>query len=352
MQSIKKPQSHEAILISSVPNITYLTGYSNFSVKEREAYLFITDSKKYIITDPRYSEAISKDVRDFELMEISSNFSLEKAFSKLIKNHDIKRIKVEEDNINYQEFKLIEKLVRDIKTIKLNARLIKTKDEIQKIEDACKIGDRAFQFILKKIKKGVSEKEIAFLLESYFVKNNATKSFDPIVAFGQNSSIPHHHTSDFKLNDKSGQFVLLDFGVRYKNYCSDMTRTIFFGAPSNKQRKIYKTVLQAQQKAVKFISTTNNPTGKKTDGVARELIITNGFKSIPHSLGHGIGIEVHESPRLSPKSKDTLKEGMVFSIEPGIYIPDFGGVRIEDLFVIEKGNLRQLTKSPKEIIIL
>jgi len=189
----------------------------------------------------------------------------------------------------------------------------------------------------------------------------AVVSFPPIVAFGKNSSIPHHQTGDSILGPESssgreGQIILLDFGVKYDDYCSDMTRTVFFGKPSKEQQKIYETVLSAQQKAVDYINKTLKSGKKiwasKVDIAARDYIISKGFPTIPHSLGHGIGLEVHEHPSLSPKSKEDLKSGMVFSIEPGIYIPNLGGVRIEDLFVLENQQLRALTGSSKALIII
>lgn len=163
-------------------------------------------------------------------------------------------------------------------------------------------------------------------------------------------------TSDDRKQKTDGQFVLLDFGIKVDNYCSDMTRTIFYGKASNKQKKIYQTVLEAQTKAADFlnqqIKSKKKVIGKEVDQVARDYIISQGFPAIPHGLGHGIGLEVHEAPRLSPKSDDEITEGMVFSIEPGIYIPGYGGVRIEDLYVVEKSGLRQLTGSSKDIIEL
>lgn len=166
--------------------------------------------------------------------------------------------------------------------------------------------------------------------------------------------MPHHQTGNTKLN--YGDIVLLDLGAKIENYCSDMTRTLFFGKPSRKQKEIYKTVLIAQQRAVDVINATIK-NGKQVKAaavgeVARKYIISKGYPSIPHSLGHGIGLEVHEHPSLSPKSRDILKEGMVFSIEPGIYIEGFGGIRIEDLFVLEKSGLRQLTTSSKDKIFV
>lgn len=351
----------DAVFISSVFNIEYLSGYSNFSRDEREAYILIGGNFQYIITDGRYSEAIKKQTPHLTLFERSHKTPTEKLF-KILKNEQvlsfgnkIKILGIEEDNLTVAEFKKIKKYFKNTKHFNAeHLRSIKNAEELDKIKKACRLGDLAFKFILKKIKSGVSEKEIAGKLEKFIKDQGAELSFPSIVAFGKNSSIPHHQTGDTKLN--IGDFVLLDFGAKVENYCSDMTRTVFFGKPSERQKEIYKTVLEAQQKAIEFLD-KQIKSGKKikasdVDKVTREYIKSKGFPDIPHSLGHGIGLEVHEHPSLSPKSRDILKEGMVFSIEPGIYIPDFGGIRIEDLFVLEKTGLRQLTTSPKDIISL
>lgn len=346
-------EKFDAVLISSVSNIFYLTGYSNFSEIEREAYLLIGSDFQYIITDGRYSEAIKKDVSHFTLFERNQQNQTEDLFILLQKK--IKSLGIEEDNLTVLEHKLVKKYFKKTKHFDSSRiRKIKTLQEIKKIEKACQIGDLAFDFILKEIKLGVTEKQIAFKLENFIKEKGGEFSFPAIVAFGKNSAIPHHQTGQAILEKKDGQFVLLDFGVKFENYCSDMTRTIFFGEPSKKQKDIYETVLQAQKEAVKFLN-YNIKSNKKliagqVDKVARDYIISKDFPSIPHSLGHGIGINVHERPNLSTNSKDELIEGMVFSIEPGIYLQDFGGVRIEDLFVLEKDQLRRITTSPKNLI--
>ncbi|MBI2017573.1 aminopeptidase P family protein [Candidatus Daviesbacteria bacterium] len=358
-----KTEKLDAVFVSSVSNIEYLTGYSNFSKDEREAYIFLGENFGYIITDGRYSEAIKKEVPHLELFQRGQGKSTED----LLKKHkkEIKKLGIEEDNLTVLEGKFFKKHFKNIKHFSVdNLRSIKTDDELSKIEKACKIGDQAFEYILKKIKVGVTEKEIAEELENFIKKQEAEIAFPTIVAFGKNSSVPHHQTGNTKLgpstpSGRSGQqglFILVDFGVKFENYCSDMTRTVFFGKPSDKHKEVYSIVLEAQQKAVEFIKAATESgqkiKAKEVDKTARKYITSHGFPTIPHSLGHGIGLKVHEHPSLSPKSKDILKEGMVFSIEPGIYIPDFGGVRIEDLFVLEKTALRQLTTSPKEIIQL
>lgn len=353
-----KEEKIDGLIISSVANIIHLTEYSNFSIHEREAYLLISKDKQFILTDGRYQEAVKKQIPDFELIEISSSYPLTKILEYLSKKLKIQSLGFEENNLTVKEYKAIKKTIKKLKPFEIfEHRAIKDEFEISQIEKACKLGDKTFEYILKKIRLGVSEKELAYEMELYIKKSGGDLSFDPIVAFGENSSVPHHQIGDKVLrvrDDNDGQFVLLDFGVKINNYCSDMTRTVFFGKPSKKQIKIYETVLGAQREAVKKlkIREIGGIRGFEVDKVARDYILSQGYPSIPHSLGHGIGIEVHEHPFLSSKSKDTLKNGMVFSIEPGIYIEEFGGVRIEDLFVLEQTGLRRLTMSSNHSVVV
>lgn len=358
IQSIKKKlleDKIDAILVSNVSNVTHLTGYANFSKDEREAYLLIGKDFQYIITDGRYSEAVKKEVPHFALFERNHHSKVEDLLKSL--KQKIQILGIEENNLSVSEYKFFKKHFKKLKPVYLVIhRSIKSEDEIKQIEQAAKIGDNAFEYILKNIKTGVSEKELAFELEFFIKKAGADLSFSSIIAFGKNSSVPHHQTGQTRLEDYGGQFILLDFGVKLEDYCSDMTRTVFFGKPTKQQKNIYNTVMEAQQKAIDYINKSLK-VGKpvrtaSVDKIARDNIISKGYPSIPHSLGHGIGLEVHEHPSLSPKSKESLKEGMVFSIEPGIYIENFGGVRIEDLFVLENKNLRQLTASSKSITSL
>lgn len=356
LKAVLNTQKLDAVLISKVANIIYLTDYSGFSNEEREANLLITPKSQFLFTDGRYAEAVKKLIPDFKLVEISGKSKFKDLLANLIKKLKISKLGIEENDLKVSEFKLIKKDIKNLKDFKFHEhRSIKTGEEIKLIAKACEIGDEAFKFILTKIEPGISEKELMFFLENFIREKGLEPSFKTIVAFGGDSAIPHHQTGERSL--KSGDFVLLDFGVRFKNYCSDMTRTLVFGKASEKQKKIHQVVKVAQDKAVKFLTKRlQHPTpgvgvlAKDIDKTARDYILNQGFASIPHSLGHGIGIEVHEHPYLSMNSKEILKEGMVFSIEPGIYIPGFGGVRIEDLFVLEKSGVRQLTSSPKELI--
>ena len=228
-------------------------------------------------------------------------------------------------------------------------------DKISSIKKACKITDQAFEFILKKVGPGITEKELAREINKFIYKQNAKLAFPTIVAFGKNSSEIHHKPTNKKLINKS-QFIMFDFGAKFNDYCTDMSRTIVFGKPTPEQKKIYSTVLTAQELAIKQL---NNLTIKKKiikayeiDKVARDYIFRKGFDPIPHSLGHGVGKKVHENPKISPVSADILKIGDIFTIEPGIYIKNFGGVRIEDVFVLTKKGVKPLTHSPKALIVV
>lgn len=354
LREMARKQNLDAVLISSVSDIIYLTGYSGFSIEEREAYLLITNGSHFLLTDARYSEAVKTTLPNVTLCEISIEIPLKERLKEVIKKEHSQTLGFEGHNLTFFEYEKLSECIKKLSPIDLSHfRIEKDVDEISKIKRACEIGDKAFEHILKQIKAGITEKELAYELEFIVKKQGADISFDPIIAFGANSAIPHHQTCDQKL--KPNNIVLLDFGVKVDNYCSDMTRTVFFGKIDVKFKKIYATVLKSQQEAIKYIKqiqplSKSNLNAKDLDKVARDYIIKQGFPSIPHSLGHGIGLEVHESPRLSPNSKDLLKSGMVFSIEPGIYISGWGGVRIEDLVVIQNEKLEILTKSPKELI--
>lgn len=358
-------KSLDAVLVSSVSNVIYLTGFSNFSSEEREGYLIITKNEQFILTDGRYVEAVKREAPHFELLDRTG-----KHLKEVLNTIKVKNLGVEEDELTVAEHKVFKKHFKKLKHFNLKThRAVKTAEEIKKIEKAAELGDRAFSYIVKKAKPGISEKQLAVELEFFIKKHGGKFSFPPIVAFGKNSSVPHHQTGETILGGER-QIILLDFGVKLGSYCSDMTRTYFCGKPTDKQKRIYETVLEAQQRAVDYINSSLR-SGKRlkaaaVDKVARDYIVSKGFPSIPHSLGHGVGLEVHEHPSLSPKSKEILKEGMVFSIEPGIYLAGYGGVRIEDLFciskivpsetkglfVLGKDSIRQITKSPKSLYYL
>jgi Xaa-Pro aminopeptidase len=345
----------DALLISSVPHIVYLTGYNGFSEVEREVFLLITATKQYLLTDGRYTEAVRRTIAHFDLREITAQKNAYDQLKNLATREELTKIGFEDTNITVQEFSELSKCFKVcIPTTMSTLRVIKDLEEVEAIKTACSLGDKAFEYILNCLKPDTTEHEIALKLEFFIKKNNATLSFDTIVAFGNNAAIPHHMTGNRKL--QKNDLVLLDFGVKKNNYCSDMTRTLVIGKADKKTKDIYHTVLEANTKAIeeiqRLVRDQKLVNGKEIDALARSYIVKKGYPTIPHGLGHGTGIEVHESPRLSPKSTDNLVQGMVFSVEPGIYDPTWGGVRIEDLVYIGEKNIEVLTQAPKELIEL
>lgn len=334
---------NEAVLISSYPNIFYYSGFES-----SDARLLITHENQYIITDSRYTIQSREQAPEFEMINISDGWQniLERA-----RGYDIG---FEEGNMTFEGYEKIKNAHKGA-LIKMQSRIdaprrIKDSEEIKKISEAERIGDEAFSYILDKIRPGVSEKEIALELEFFMTKAGASAlSFETIAASGIRSAMPHGAASD-KVIEK-GDFLTLDFGCIFEGYCSDMTRTVVVGAASDWQKEIYKVVLKAQTAALEALEA-----GKKCneiDAVARNIIKEAGYgNNFGHGLGHSVGIEIHEMPALSPRCESVIKNGHILTVEPGIYIDGKGGVRIEDLTAIVDGKVKNLTKSPKELIII
>lgn len=348
----------DAVFVSALPNIIYLTDFSDFTTMDRDGFLLITKNNQYIFTHGIYKEAVQKNVTNFEFIPILRENPISKTLKNILHNEKIKRLGFESFDLKVNEY---EQLVKEIDKkiliptkIIYELRILKSTDEIKAIKKACQLGDNAYSYILKNIRMNMTEKELALLLEVFIKKHGVEISFTSVVAFGPNASKPHHVPNNTKL--KKNSLILLDFGVRLDNYCSDMTRTVFFGIATTEQKKVYRTVLESQKTAIdaikNYLKTNKQIIGKTIDSVSREYLIQNGFPSMPHSLGHGIGLEVHESPRLTKVSEEIITDGMVFSIEPGTYLPGKFGIRIEDIYAIENNKLIQLTKSPKELIEL
>jgi Xaa-Pro aminopeptidase len=224
-------------------------------------------------------------------------------------------------------------------------RAIKEPGEIELISKAAKISDEAFEHISKRIRAGMTEKEIAWSIEKFMREHDSqVLPFEVIVASGANAALPHHKPSERQIN--SGEPIVIDIGARVDGYCSDLTRTICVGQSDDKFKKVYDIVLGSQLTAIALIKDGMN--GNESDSFARTVIKEAGYgDAFGHSLGHGVGLAPHEQPRLGPNSTDLLKSGMVFSIEPGIYLVGWGGVRIEDLAIMENGKIRLLSGAGK-----
>lgn len=356
LRILLREQNLDAVFISSLPNITYLTHFSGFGTEDRDGFLLITKKHQYIFTHGIYTEAVEKEIKEFTLIPMQRENPLNTAIKTLIDKHHIKQMGFESFDLKVNEYerliKTIDKKILFATDLISTLRMIKTTEEIKAIQKSCELGDEAFTFILKTITAGITEKELETELEFFIKRHGADLTFSPVVAFGPNASKPHHVPTDQKLQHNS--LILFDFGVKLDNYCSDMSRTVCFGKVSPKQKNVYQTVLESQNKAIDFLQrqlvNKKHIVGKEVDAISRDYLIQKRFASLPHSLGHGIGLECHEAPRLTIVSDEIIKNGMVFSIEPGIYLPDEMGVRIEDLFAVQNNKLKQLTHAPRELI--
>ena len=336
----------DAYFVYYLPNVSYLTGFRGSS-----AYLIITKNNSYFITDGRYKEEAEKEVeKEFKIL-------IHKGLIETLKKEKfmryIKRIGFEKEVLPYGLYKNFEKetgkkLIPCDDIIK-KIRKYKSEEEIEKIKEAQRINEKIFNKIIEIIKPGkITEAELAAEIEYRIKKSGGEPAFPTIVATGENSALPHAKPS--KKIIKNNKPLKIDMGVKYKGWCSDMTRTIWIGNKVSKEfEKIYQIVLDANNKAIDFLKT--NIPAKDVDKIARDYIEEKGYgKYFSHGLGHGIGVEVHEAPALSFLSKDIIEEGMVFTIEPGIYLSNHFGVRIEDMVYIKNSEKKLITKIKKELI--
>ncbi|MBE5923140.1 MAG: aminopeptidase P family protein [Lachnospiraceae bacterium] len=360
LKELLNEKKFDAVLIESPENLFYYTGFTGgeaaflMSVEDRFAFK-ITDTSKdasmCIITDSRYYEQVEKECPGIALLRLEKHTYME-VFKELLMS-DLKL--AVEDSMNLTRYL---KFVEEIKNVKLDVcgelinrpRMVKDETELELIRRAEAIGDEAFTHVLDIIKPGVMENDIALEIEFFMRKQGASKlSFDTIVASGTNSSMPHAQVTDKVI--ENGDFVTMDFGCVYKGYCSDMTRTVVAGKPSDEMKKVYDIVFEANKRAMAGIK--EGVKCNDIDSLARDYIKECGYgEYFGHGLGHGVGLYIHEEPRFSPKCDVVTKENMVITDEPGIYLPGKFGVRIEDLVVVKKDGCEVLSHSPKELIII
>jgi Xaa-Pro aminopeptidase len=337
-----------AFMVTFQPHLRYLSGFSGSS-----GIGLITDCNLYLFTDGRYIAQVKQETKGWKIFINQNDLIEEINKQKLL--HLGMRVGFDGNTVLFNQFKNLKKSFPKVKFIpeadcieKIAA--VKDESEIKKIKKAVEITDRVFTEILSYLKPGISELDVAAEVSYRHRKHGAeADGFDTIVASGERSALPHGRASDKKL--KHGELVTLDLGCVYQGYHSDITRTVILGRAKPEAKKIYTIVLGAQLSAIE--SAKSGIKAKDLDGVAREYIKNQGYeKCFRHSLGHGIGLQIHEQPRLSVMSKAMLETGNVVTIEPGIYIPNFGGVRIEDDIVITAGHCEVLNTSPKELLIL
>ena len=357
----------DGVFISSPVNCFYLTNFEKPSGDFRAIQLLITPSQIYILTNPLYEGSVRNwlptpsargrlaNPHEIRIIVTSARRGLIENLRDLAGKNKIKALGFEAKDLRLTEYLKIKSSLKEVDLLAADdiftdLRKIKDENEINSHSEAARITDLAFRQILKILKAGLTEKEVAAEIDYLLRKNGADGSaFETIVAGGPNSAIPHHKTGDRKI--KSNEIVLLDFGARFGGYCSDMTRVVALGKVKKEVRDAYQEVLRSQETALAKIKP--GMSGREADEVARRQLRGQKLaKYFIHNLGHNIGLNIHEPPSLGPRDPEKIEEGMVFSVEPGVYFNGKFGIRIEDTVVARKNGLELLTHSPKDLLEL
>ncbi len=348
LRALLATKNGDALLVTHAVNRRYLSGFTGSA-----GVLLITQGNAALITDFRYRDQAPQQAQGFEIIEHGKVMNA--TIADVLGQWGVKTLLFEDADMTFASYRALEQAVGSVQLqpaggLVEQLRTVKDEGEIAIMQEAADLADRAFDHILGFIKPGVTETSIALELEVFMRSQGATSSsFDTIVASGERSALPHGVASDKAIG--RDEFVKLDFGAYYKGYCSDITRTVVVGKPSDKHREIYGIVLEAQQYALEHLAP--GMTGKEGDALTRDIITRYGYgECFGHGTGHGLGMEIHEAPRLSLTGDTVLTPGMTVAVEPGIYLPGFGGVRIEDDVVITETGIHILTRSPKHLITL
>ncbi len=347
----------DALLVSQPESRYYLSGYTGHDLPPRDSagYLLITLDEALLLTDARTTEQAEKEATAFEVQGYGSGARGPDAIAETARRLGIVRLGFESIHLPYAIWDDIKNGLSGIELTPIHdlvddLRVIKDPDELGHLQDAVDVLDRCLAHVLSELQPGLAERQVARMVEAYLLEHADGPSFPSIVASGPNASIPHAVPSDRRID--AGEGIKIDIGARWRGYCSDMTRTVCLGEPrDSKLVELHALVLEAQEHAEQTVRA--GMSGIEADALARERIGQAGYgESFTHGLGHGIGLEVHEPPSLSKtRGQQRLEPGMVFSIEPGIYLPGWGGVRIEDLVVLEDGGARVLSHSPKTLML-
>lgn len=337
----------QCILINKPENRRYFSGFSGSA-----GMLVISDHSNFLLTDFRYIEQAAAQTTQYEILRYSNNIGT--TLAELIKKLGVEQIGFEGDFVTYDEYRELTNNLHSLHLVPIQLdtlRMVKDATEVASIKKAVEIADSAFSQIISFIKPGMSEREVALELEYYMRKLGAEKpAFDTIMASGKRGALPHGRASEKII--EPGDLVTMDFGAVYQGYHSDITRTICMGKATDRQQEIYRIVLAAQLAGVRAVAP--GKVGKEIDEVSRRIIESAGFGDyFGHGLGHGLGLNIHEDPRLSPANIHTvLMENMVVTVEPGIYLPEWGGIRIEDTVLVNSEGCQILTASNKQLIEL
>lgn len=343
----------DAFLVSNFHNILYSTEFETLSPLEREAYVLVTKERLYIITDSRYERGTVSETVEFSF--IKEGKTAVNTIAELCKLHSVTSLGYEADNLTWNEVQKLQKMgptLTPLSHVFYSLRSIKSEEEIFAIKQACHIGDMVLKDITPYIHPGQTEKEIAWLIERSIREGyEAELAFDSIVAVDKHSAIPHYNTKKGSGIIKEESLLLLDFGVKKHNYCSDITRMVGMGKVSDEIKKTYANLLTTQKKTIEYAQTATNL--KDIDSFCRSEFQKYNLPNYSHSTGHGVGLEIHESPRISAVSEDIKKRGQVVTIEPGVYYPGKWGMRIEDtVAILDQGEIEVLTRFPKDLILL
>lgn len=345
----------DGFLVGNFYNLLYLLGFAGLTQDEREGWLLLAKNKGYFFIDGRYQfQWIGGKEYWVETVLVQSATDLLEKLKKIIAEEGIKKLGLEKEDLKLDEYLVFkEKLagidLEPLSMIVAQIRQIKDSEEVEAIKKACEAADACLDWLRKNIKKGQREKEIAWMIEKWIKEKGMDFSFYPIVAIDENSAVAHYDTKrDGEKKVLDNCTILVDMGVKVDDYCSDITRVFFFGKPKNEQIAIYQKLLQAQKKTIEAIKPAI--LASQIDQFCRSLLEPLAF--YPHSTGHGIGLEVHEFPKISSQSKTAIEPGMVFTIEPGIYLKDQFGIRIEDTILVEADGAKTLTNFSKEIIVI
>lgn len=335
----------DAVIISQPENRRYLSGFTGSA-----GHLLVGPDFAVLATDFRYIEQARQEAPDFEVWRIDG--SLVPALRDLTRRRGVRRLGFEAHAVTYQTYREWSRRLRGrgVRLVPLRGlveqlRARKDEEELSRIRKAAEITDRALAAVLETLKYGMTERELAWQVERTMRELGADGlSFTPIIATGPNAARPHHRPGDRRL--QPGDIILFDIGAGFDGYQSDLTRTFVFGRPEEKFLEVWRVVAEANE-AARQAARPGVPAAE-VDAAAREVIKAAGYgDNFGHGLGHGVGLVVHEAPRLGPKSEDTLAAGMVFTIEPGIYLPGWGGVRTEDLVVLRDHGVEVISQAPK-----
>lgn len=337
----------EALLISTDANMRWLTGFTG-----GEGVCLVTPERALLLTDFRYTEQANAQAIGFEVVETVPREGV--TLAQVAKSLGLREVHFEAEQVTVKLLAIWQAALGEEIALQpsegliAELRMVKDPEEIAALRKAAALTDEGFTYILGEIRPGVTEASIALKLEFYLRERGASKvGFDFIVASGERSSLPHGMASERVL--QTGDFVTLDFGVYVDGYTSDITRTVVIGAASPEQRRIYELVRKAQEEG--FRAVKPGRTGVEVDGVARSIIAEAGHgEHFGHGLGHGVGLMVHERPRLNTTDRTVLQPGMLVTVEPGVYVPGFGGVRIEDMVLVTESGGERLTSSRRDLI--